>query len=155
MAFYQLRYEQKLTASLEEVWEFISSPKNLQRITPPSMGFDIITKPLPEKMYAGMIVGYKVAPVGGLKTTWVTEITHVEPLQFFVDEQRQGPYKMWHHEHHVELTKDGKVLMTDIISYCPPLGFLGRIANALFIRRKINSIFEYRRQQLNKLWNDN
>jgi ligand-binding SRPBCC domain-containing protein len=143
MAFYQLKTEQKIPASMEKVWDFISSPANLKEITPDHMGFDITSGDLPEKMYPGMIISYKVSPLLGIKMTWVTEITHVKQGEYFVDEQRSGPYSIWHHQHHIEPIQGG-VLMRDIVSYKPPLAFLGSIANWLFIRRQLNNIFSYR-----------
>lgn len=143
MAFYQLHKKQKVNASLEEVWDFISSPANLKEITPDYMGFDITSKDLPEKMYAGMIISYKVSPLLGLKMSWVTEITHVEELKFFVDEQRIGPYSIWHHQHHIKPINNG-VLMTDIVTYQPPFGILGAIANSLIIEKQLKEIFDYR-----------
>ncbi len=143
MAFYQFTATQKIPASVEQVWDFISSPKNLKEITPAYMGFEITGANLPEKMYPGMIISYKVSPLFGIKMTWVTEITHVENHRYFVDEQRMGPYAMWHHQHKIEAIEGG-VLMTDIVSYQPPLGFLGVIANALFIRGKLKEIFDFR-----------
>lgn len=149
MAFYQFEKKQIVPATLEDVWEFISAPKNLKKITPDYMGFDITSKNLPEKMYPGMIISYTVKPLLGIKMRWVTEITHVWENRFFVDEQRVGPYSMWHHEHHIEAVEGG-VLMTDIISYRPPFGILGAIANALFIRRQLEEIFNYRKLALEK-----
>lgn len=149
MAFYQLIKKQFIPASIEEVWDFISSPKNLKEITPDHMGFDITSKNLPEKMYAGMIISYKVRPLIGIPLTWVTEITHVEEKRYFVDEQRVGPYAIWHHQHLIEPHENG-VMMTDIVSYKPPLGFLGSIANALIIRRQLEGIFAYREKALSK-----
>jgi ligand-binding SRPBCC domain-containing protein len=149
MAFYQFYREQKVNATLEEIWDFISSPANLKEITPDYMGFDITSSWLAEKMYPGMIISYRVSPLLGIKTTWVTEITHVEALKFFVDEQRVGPYSMWHHQHHIEPIEGG-VLMKDTVSYRPPFGPLGAIANTLFIRAKLQEIFDYRKQALDK-----
>jgi len=143
MGFYQLRTIQKIPSNVSEVWDFISSPANLKRITPDHMGFDIITPELPEKMYPGMIIAYKVSPFLGLKMTWVTEITHIREKAYFVDEQRVGPYSIWHHEHQIK-SIDGGVLMTDIVSYKPPFGILGSIANELFIRKQLKAIFDYR-----------
>ncbi|MEZ5199586.1 MAG: SRPBCC family protein [Bacteroidales bacterium] len=143
MGFYQFRRELKINASLEDVWDFISSPKNLKEITPDYMGFDITSKGLPEKMYPGMIISYQVKPLLGIKTTWVTEITQVKDKAYFVDEQRVGPYSVWHHEHFIEAIPNG-VLMKDIVSYKPPMGILGSIANALIIKKKLREIFEYR-----------
>lgn len=143
MAFYQFTATQKIPASIEQVWDFISSPNNLKEITPAYMGFEITSGGLPEKMYPGMIISYKVSPLLGIKMTWVTEITIVENHRYFVDEQRMGPYAMWHHQHKIEAIEGG-VLMTDIVSYQPPFGFLGAIANALFIRGKLKEIFDFR-----------
>jgi len=150
MAFYQLKKQQFIKASLNEIWEFISAPQNLSKITPESMGFNI-TSEVPEKMYEGLIISYTVKPLLGIKTTWVTEITHIENKKYFVDEQRVGPYKMWHHEHILEEKDDG-VLMTDIVSYQPPFAFLGAIANRLIIKKKLAQIFSYREKVLNKMF---
>ena len=139
MAVCQLKISQKIPAPLEQVWDFIASPKNLKIITPPSMGFDITSNNGNDKMYEGMIIRYKISPVFGIKTTWVTEITHIKPFQYFVDEQRVGPYNLWHHEHFVDKVEGG-TLMTDIVTYQPPLGFLGAMANAMFIKRKLDEI---------------
>jgi ligand-binding SRPBCC domain-containing protein len=150
MPFYQKIQEQKIKASLDEVWDFISSPRNLKEITPKYMGFDIITPDIPDKMYQGMIIGYKVSPLLGIKTSWLTEITHVVDKKYFVDEQRIGPYKLWHHQHILEELPDGSVLMKDIVTYQPPFGFLGAIANTLLIRKKLNEIFAFRNQAVDK-----
>ncbi len=147
MSFYQFYREQEVHTSLDEIWNFISSPKNLKEITPDYMGFDITSKNLPEKMYEGMIISYKVTPLLGIKTTWVTEITHIKEKSFFVDEQRVGPYSLWHHQHHIEPSKNG-VLMKDIVSYEPPFGIFGALANSLFIKKKLNEIFDYRKKVL-------
>ncbi len=145
---YTLKQTVFLKAGLEEVWDFFSSPANLKKITPPAMGFDILTGGH-GKMYPGQIISYKVKPIAGIPMTWVTEITHVEPLKYFVDEQRIGPYRMWHHEHHFRKVEAG-VEMTDIVSYVLPLGFLGRIAHAIFVRRQLNGIFTYRSKVIDK-----
>lgn len=149
MGFYQLKTKQVIPASVDEAWDFISSPRNLKEITPPYMGFDIVSDGLPEKMYPGMIIAYKVRPLLGIPVTWVTEITHVVDKQMFVDVQRVGPYALWHHQHMIEPCPEG-VLMTDIVSYKPPFGFLGSIANALVIRKKLAEIFHFRKQALEK-----
>lgn len=151
MAFYQFRREQFIKSSISEVWDFISTPQNLKRITPSYMGFDIRTPDLPKSAYEGMIIAYTVRPLLGIPTTWVTEITHVVPQKYFVDEQRVGPYKMWHHEHHIEAVEGG-VLMKDIVSYSPPLGFLGQIANTLVIRKKLEEIFEFRKKAFDEIF---
>jgi len=143
MGFYQLYRTQKIPATIEQVWDFISSPANLKKITPGYMGFNITSKLLSEKMYPGMIISYKVSPVLGIKMTWVTEITQVKEKEYFVDEQRVGPYLMWHHEHKLEPIEGG-VLMIDIVSYKPPFGFFGSIANSVFIKKQLKEIFDFR-----------
>jgi len=149
MSFYQFQKRQKIRTTIDEIWEFMSSPANLKEITPDYMGFDITTKDLPDKMYAGMVISYEVSPLLGIKTTWVTEITQVIDKKYFVDEQRVGPYSLWHHQHIIEPIDDG-ILMTDIVSYQPPLGFLGAIANKLIIKNKLNEIFEFRTKAIEK-----
>jgi len=152
MGVFQLYKEQKVNASLDEIWEFISSPKNLQKITPDYMGFQITNPALPENMYPGMIISYKVSPILGIKMNWVTEITHVSKGSYFVDEQRSGPYKMWHHEHWLEEIEGG-VIMRDRVTYIPPLGILGKIANYIFIKKQLEDIFEFRKNKMNELFN--
>lgn len=149
MAFYQLIRTQILPVDISEIWDFISSPMNLKEITPEKMGFVVTSNNGTERMYPGMIITYKVSPLFGIKMKWVTEITHVRDHEYFVDEQRIGPYAMWHHQHKIEPV-DGGVLMTDIVTYQPPLGFLGVIANSLFIRRQLRYIFDYRTVALEK-----
>lgn len=147
MSFYQFHKTQDLPATLTDVWKFISNPANLKSITPPSMGFDIISSGVPDIMYPGMIIEYRVKPLFGIPTRWVTEITHVQKGEYFVDEQRVGPYSMWHHEHSLEEIPEG-VRMKDIISYKVPFGFLGRMAHWLFISRQLEKIFAFRNQAL-------
>lgn len=151
MGFYQFKKTQEINASLEEVWKFISDPANLKKITPDYMGFDIISKDVPSEMYAGMIISYKVSPLFGIKTTWVTEITHLKENSYFVDEQRVGPYKIWHHQHMIQPMEKG-TLMTDIVSYQPPLGLLGSVANTLIIKGKLNEIFDHRTKALDEIF---
>jgi ligand-binding SRPBCC domain-containing protein len=139
---YTLEVKQFIGIPIAEAWNFFSSPGNLSKITPERMGF-IITSEAAGKMYTGQIITYKVSPFPGFTTNWVTEITHVSEGRFFVDEQRFGPYRMWHHEHHFEVQGNG-VLMTDRVSYKLPLGFLGRIAHFIFVKKQLRQIFEYR-----------
>jgi ligand-binding SRPBCC domain-containing protein len=152
MAFYQFKRNQQLNTSIEELWEFISSPANLKQITPSDMGFDITSGNHTEKMYAGMIISYKVKPLPFFTTNWVTEITQVKENSFFIDEQRIGPYKLWHHQH-ILVPNESGVLMRDIITYQPPFGIIGAIANKWLIEKKLNEIFEYRRQVLDLKFN--
>ncbi len=149
MAFYQFKKTQKIPTTINEIWNFISSPNNLKEITPDHMGFEVISNTGSEKMYPGMMISYQVSPLFGIKLQWVTEITQVKEKEYFVDEQRIGPYSLWHHEHKIEPIEGG-VLMTDIVSYKPPLGIFGTIANALFIKNKLQDIFDYRTMALEK-----
>ena len=151
MGFYQFKRTQEINASIDEIWKFISDPSNLKLITPDYMRFDITSEDIPSKMYEGMIISYKVSPLLGIKTTWVTEITHLKENSYFVDEQRVGPYKIWHHQHMIQ-PMEKRTLMTDIVSYQPPLGFLGSIANELIIKGKLNEIFEYRAKALDEIF---
>lgn len=139
---YTLFSEQTLNISIDEAWEFFSSPENLAKITPNEMGFDI-TSAKQEKMFAGQIITYKIKIFPFFKSNWVTEITQLNDKRYFIDEQRFGPYKMWHHEHHFAPTDDG-VTMIDRVSYKIPFGFLGRIAHLLFIKNKLKHIFSFR-----------
>ena len=147
---YTLEVKQFVKTSLAEAWEFFSSPVNLSVITPQHMGFHI-TSGSPVKMYNGQIITYEVSPVPGLRTNWVTEITHVADQSFFVDEQRFGPYRMWHHEHHFEIQGNG-VLMTDRVSYKLPFGILGRIAHRIFVKKQLEQIFSFREKCLDEMF---
>jgi ligand-binding SRPBCC domain-containing protein len=146
MGLFKLQREQTLPATIDEVWDFISSPANLKRITPAHMGFDI-QGTLPGKMYPGMMISYTVSPLWGIKMLWVSEITHIREKEYFVDEQRKGPYTMWHHEHFIEPVPGG-VRMTDLVSYIPPAGFIGNIVNSLVIEGELKKIFDYREKAL-------
>lgn len=148
---YTLEASQELGIPLEKAWDYFSSPENLSNITPPEMGFHITSK-VDKKAYQGQIITYKISPVPFVKTNWVTEITAVKELDFFIDEQRFGPYSMWHHEHFFESLPNGKTLMKDKISYKIPFGFLGRIAHPLFVKKQLQSIFEYREKVLNTIF---
>lgn len=147
MKLYTLYREQRLPISLEEAWNFFSSPANLKKITPEYMGFEIISGYNEEKMFPGMIIEYIVKPVLNLPMRWVTEITHVKENEYFIDEQRFGPYKFWHHLHQFKL-EDGKLIMIDKVNYSLPMGLIGRIAHSLFVRKRIEAIFNYRSQIL-------
>lgn len=149
---YTLEVKQFVNTSLADAWEFFSSPANLSKITPPQMGF-IITSGKLAKMYPGQIISYKVSPFPGFKTNWVTEITQVQEMRFFVDEQRFGPYRMWHHEHHFE-AQDNGVLMTDRVTYKLLFGFLGRIAHYFFVRKQLQTIFTYREKCLGNFFQE-
>jgi ligand-binding SRPBCC domain-containing protein len=147
---YQLRRQQRLRMPLRDCWDFFSSPLNLPKITPPWLGFEVLSMDW-DSMYPGMILQYYVRPLLGIRMRWVTEITHVEPMKMFVDEQRFGPYKMWHHEHHFVPTDDG-VDMTDIVHYAIGYGPLDPILHPLLVRGRLEAIFDYRYQVLEKLF---
>ena len=148
---YQYTSRQELAISMEQAWTFLSDPKNLKRITPDYMGFDIISG-AERKMFPGQIIQYRLTPVLGIPFRWVTEITHVQEGKFFVDEQRFGPYTFWHHKHFIKKTENG-VVMEDIVDYKLPLGPLGWLAHVLFVRAKVKQIFDYREKALNEIFN--
>lgn len=148
---YQLKRKQLVKTDLQTCWDFFSSPKNLSVITPEKMKFTVLTEQ-PETMYEGLMIAYKVSPVLGIPLGWITEIKTVKEGLFFVDEQRKGPYKIWHHEHHFEVVEDG-ILMTDIVSYTLPFGFLGKFAHWLFVRKQLEAIFEYRFKKVEEIFN--
>lgn len=150
MKLYRLETIQKLPISIIDAWQFLSDPKNLKRITPDYMGFKIV-KGAESSMYAGQIIEYVVTPLFGVSTTWVTEITHVKEPEYFVDEQRFGPYALWHHKHFIKPIENG-VEMVDIVDYKIPFGFLGQLAQPLVVSPKLKEIFEYRREALIKLF---
>ena len=147
---YTLEVKQFINLPMEEAWHFFSSPTNLSKITPDSMRFKI-TSVSSGSIYPGQIITYCVSPIFGVKTNWVTEITHVSDGFRFVDEQRFGPFRMWHHEHHFEKQNDG-VLMTDRVAYKLPFGFLGRILHQIIIKNQITQIFVFRKECLAKLF---
>lgn len=155
MAAHSIKTVQKIPVSLDQAWAFFSNPSNLQAITPDGMGFKVISKHHGDVMYAGQLIEYTVKPVAGIPLYWMTEITQVKDRTYFIDEQRFGPYSLWHHQHHFKEIPGG-VEMTDIIHYKNPLGILGRIANALFVKNKLKTIFDYRFKKVEEMfgkWN--
>jgi len=148
---YSLKYVQVLPVSLQTAWDFFSRPGNLKDITPPSLNFKILKADGGEHMYAGQLIEYKVHPILGIPLYWMTEITHVKELEYFVDEQRYGPYSLWHHQHHFREVENG-VEMTDIVHYKIPFGFLGDWANSLFIKNQLEEIFSFRFQKAEALF---
>ena len=152
MKIYTFHRKQKLPISVEKAWEFLSNPANLKTITPDYMSFDILSgnkKP----MYAGQIIQYIVTPILGIKTKWVTEITHVKKNEYFVDEQRFGPYALWHHKHFINEIEGG-VEMEDIIDYKIPMGLLGQLAHPILVKPKLEEIFAYRQTKLIELFGE-
>nr|MBS0036859.1 SRPBCC family protein [Saprospiraceae bacterium] len=149
MSIYSKKWQTWIDSDLDSVWAFFSNPKNLDRITPEEMNFEILSESDPGQMYEGMIISYRVRPLFKIPTTWVTEITRIKPKKYFVDEQRIGPYKMWHHEHHFEEKEDG-VLMTDLLSYALPVAPIGNLIAGKFISNKVENIFNFRNEAIAK-----
>jgi ligand-binding SRPBCC domain-containing protein len=152
MKIYRFKKSQLLPITINEAWDFLSDPNNLKKITPDYMGFKILEKE-DTKMYAGQIIQYIVTPILGIPTKWVTEITHVKDKSYFVDEQRFGPYSLWHHKHFIKEV-DGGIEMLDIIDYKIPLGFIGRLVNPILVKPKLNEIFNYRKKKLVELFGE-
>lgn len=152
MKIFTKHTKQNLPITLEQAWEFLSDPNNLKLITPDYMGFNIISG-ADRPMYPGQIIQYIVTPIAGIKTKWVTEITNVKHLEYFVDEQRFGPYALWHHKHFIREIEGG-VEMEDIIDYKLPLGFLGELAHPFLVAPKLKEIFDYRSKKLTELFGE-
>ena len=152
MKIYTKKSTQNLPISLDDAWEFLSNPKNLKTITPEYMGF-IIKSGADRPMFPGQIIQYIVTPVMGIKTKWVTEITHVHDKKYFVDEQRFGPYSLWHHKHFLKEIPGG-VEMEDVIDYKIPFGFIGQLIHPIIVKPKLDEIFEYRRKKLIELFGE-
>lgn len=150
MKLYQLHSKQALPISKGDAWNFLSDPNNLKIITPNHMGFNILSG-ADRQMFPGQIIQYKVSPFSGYTTKWVTEITHVRVGEYFVDEQRFGPYALWHHKHFIKEISDG-VEMEDIIDYKIPFGVLGQLAHGLFVKKQLLEIFRYREARLTELF---
>ena len=152
MKIYTLHKTQKLPISVDEVWEFLSDPKNLKIITPAKMSFDIISG-ADRPIYAGQILQYKVTPIMGIRTKWVSEIKSIVPKKYFVDEQLYGPYSLWHHKHFIREIEGG-VEMEDIIDYKIPLGILGQMIHPLLVKPRLEEIFNYRQKKLVELFGE-
>jgi ligand-binding SRPBCC domain-containing protein len=147
---YTIHSQQLIKAPLDRVWSFMSDPRNLATITPGYMKFTVLSEP-EEKVFPGQIIEYYVSPVLGIRLHWVTEITQVKDKEYFIDEQRFGPYAFWHHKHFLKETPEG-TLMTDIVHYKLPLGFLGKIAHGLFVKKQLQKIFDFRRVKLEEIF---
>jgi ligand-binding SRPBCC domain-containing protein len=148
---YVLKRVQRLPVSLEAAWDFFSHPKNLAALTPASLNLKFTNELFGDGMYPGQLITYNVKPVLGIPLFWMTEITHVQKPHFFVDEQRRGPYSLWHHEHHFKPITGG-VEMTDLVHYSLPMGPLGRLAHSVFIKRQLEKIFAYRFEKTEALF---
>ncbi|MFD1064370.1 cell division inhibitor [Winogradskyella litorisediminis] len=150
MKIYRKQSIQKLPISLEEAWEFLCNPANLEKLTPPDMKMTIISG-ADRPMYAGQVLQYSVTPLPGFKTKWVSEITQYVDKNYFVDVQLYGPYAFWHHKHFVREILGG-VEMEDIIDYKVPLGFIGQLVHPFLVKPKLESIFNFRKEQMTKIF---
>ncbi len=150
MKIYTLHKKQNLPISIETAWEFLSNPRNLKTITPAYMGFNILSG-ADKPMFAGQMIQYIVTPILGIKTKWVTEITHCFENSYFVDEQRFGPYALWHHKHFIKAIEGG-VEMEDIIDYKLPFGVLGQLAHPIIVKPKLQEIFDHRQKKLEEMF---
>lgn len=152
MKIYTLHKKQQLPISLDKAWTFLSNPRNLKIITPDYMSFDIISG-ADKPMFAGQVIQYLVTPLMGIKTKWVSEITHLKEKEYFVDVQLYGPYALWHHKHFVHEIEGG-VELEDIIDYKVPLGVLGQFVHPFLVKPKLEEIFKYRQQKLIDLFGE-
>lgn len=148
---YSLLSRQNIPRPIEEVWQFFSDANNLKQMTPPHLNLTVTNEVYGGAVYAGQVMTYKVKPLLGIPLAWMTEITHVEPLKYFVDEQRKGPYKLWHHQHHFKAI-DGGVEMMDLVHYRLPFGIIGNITNSVLVKRELRKIFTYRYQKIIELF---
>lgn len=150
ITIFQFTASQLVPASLDQVWDFFSSPRNLTVITPPDMGFEILS-PVPNDMEPGLLITYRVRPLWGVPVQWVTEITHVHPKRFFVDEQRFGPYRFWHHRHTFE-PQDNGVLMTDLVHYAVAVPPIDKLINHFLVQPRLREIFSYRQRKIAEIF---
>ena len=150
---YSLFSRQHVPATLDEVWAFFSDARNLLAVTPPHLNLKVTNEVWGQTVYAGQVMTYKVKPLLGIPLSWMTEITHVEEKSYFVDEQRKGPYKLWHHQHHFRAVEGG-VEMTDLVHYRLPFGPLGSIAHVLIVKEELEKIFTYRYQKIVELFGE-
>jgi ligand-binding SRPBCC domain-containing protein len=148
---YSLHSRQRVPASLEEVWQFFSDANNLLAVTPPQLNLKVTNKVYGESVYPGQVMTYNVKPLLGIPLAWMTEITHVREKKYFVDEQRKGPYKLWHHQHHFKAIEGGTE-MIDLVHYRLPFGPLGSLAHSVLVKKELEKIFTYRYQKIVELF---
>lgn len=148
---YNLYSRQLVPAPIEKVWAFFSDAKNLMEVTPPHLNLKVTNEVYGGTVYAGQVMTYDVKPLLGIPLAWMTEITHVSAPHYFVDEQRKGPYKLWHHQHHFK-TVEGGVEMVDLVHYRLPFGFLGNLANGLLVKKELEKIFAFRYKKIEELF---
>jgi len=145
-----LERSQTLPTTIDKAWNFFSDPSNLTRITPTGMDFHI-TSPRQATTYAGQILTYTLRPLFGISMTWTTEITHVLKPDFFVDEQRFGPYRFWHHQHFFREV-DGGVEVRDLIHYLLSHDQMAGLVNRLIVAPRLKKIFDYRTKALQEIF---
>ena len=150
MSVHRIETTHLLPMPRDEAWRFFSNPRNLERITPPEMNFTI-TSDVPDEIYPGLMITYRVRPIFNIPVTWVTEITHVVDRERFVDEQRAGPCTLWHHQHHFRDVPGGTE-MRDIVHYALPGGPIGDLINDRIVAAKVAEIFAHRRRALDRLF---
>lgn len=150
---YHLFRKQFLPITLEKGWEFFSDPYNLSKITPPDMGFEVKSFSGKKELHRGQIITYNIRPLFGITVKWVTEITHADQPDFFVDEQRLGPFSFWHHKHYLKLAKGG-VEMIDSLHYKMPFGFLGEIVHSLIVKKRLEKIFDFRAKKAEEIFKE-
>jgi ligand-binding SRPBCC domain-containing protein len=150
MSIHTLEASLILRTTAAQAWDFFSSPHNLSKITPTELGFEIVTPNLPQRIHAGMMIQYRVRPLLGIPMTWLTEITHVKEGSYFVDEQRVGPYAIWHHEHHFDDLGDGRLRVSDRVTYRLPFAPLGDLVHPLLVEPQLERIFSYRKVAIGK-----
>lgn len=146
----QLQREQVISGDPAKIWNFFATPKNLNELTPPSVRFQFVGE-LAEYMYAGQLIEYRISVVPGLWMKWLTEITHVREGSYFVDEQRVGPYRLWHHEHHFTPVAGG-LRMIDRVTYDVGWGPLGALMERCWVRSQLARIFDYRAERVRQLF---
>ncbi len=147
---YSILYRQIIPRPIEQTWDFFSNPANLKLLTPAGMKFELMNESIDE-MYEGIVLGYTLAPLAGIKLSWYSEITKIEAKKYFIDQQLKGPFKIWHHQHHFRETDSGTEV-TDLVHYELPLGFIGKLFHPLFVERRVKDMFEYRYQKARELF---
>jgi ligand-binding SRPBCC domain-containing protein len=150
VAIYTFTRTQIVEMPIAECWRFFSDPRNLSKITPPDLGFTVRSE-LPEEIHAGLMIRYTVSPLWGIPVSWLTEITQVRKPDYFVDEQRVGPYSVWHHEHFFHAVDAAQTEVRDLVHYVPPFGPLGAMVEPYLIRPQLRRIFDFRKQQLSAI----
>lgn len=150
MKMYKREQSQLIETDIENCWAFFSNPRNLEKFKPDEMLFEI--QDYDNKlMYEGQIITYLIAPILKIKLKWVTEITTVKENEFFIDEQRFGPYQFWHHKHFFEQTPQG-IQMTDVVHYAMPFGFIGRLVHYFLVKKQLDNIFNQRYKRINEIF---